>query len=383
MQTLDKMGSVEEDAFKRCHDILKKMKQAVERQRNISKEVKDGIVEMEEAIDAIFHCRNPPRQAEKEDNVMVATETNTPSTTDRSERSIEESPEGEQPWVRVSYRNAKKNSQRSLAHHQEHSTDEMETVHRNNGPYKERRQKKQRLPALLIKPSQGKTYADVLREIRQNANPADTGTEVKSIRRTKAGDVLMEVGNNSKDKAAFVDQLANVLRENATIRNMEPRKSIMIKDLDSLTTPEEVTEAIKNFLSDSVEELRVVVTKPNRSEQRMAIVTLTERAANELLMREHIKVGLVSCRVKERFTVSRCYRCLNYGHIAKSCKGPDRSKSCFKCGQMEHKAKDCTAPKKCVLCEEKNVKEIGHIAGTSQCKVFREALEKTMNRKPQ
>ncbi|KAI4459379.1 cleavage stimulation factor subunit 2 [Holotrichia oblita] len=73
------------------------------------------------------------------------------------------------------------------------------------------RNTKPRLDALLVKPAQGKSYAEVLRELRSNAKPEETGTEIKAVRKTRAGDMLLELGPSTKDTAGFSSALKKIL----------------------------------------------------------------------------------------------------------------------------------------------------------------------------
>lgn len=52
---------------------------------------------------------------------------------------------------------------------------------------------------------------------------------------------------------------------------------------------------------------------------------------------------MVCCRVRSYEVKTRCFRCLSYGHIARECTGPGRSKECRRCGIEGHFAKDCEA----------------------------------------
>ena len=55
---------------------------------------------------------------------------------------------------------------------------------------------------MLIKVSQGKTYADVLGKLRKEVNPDASGSRVVSARATQKGDILMKLDKGS-DKEVF------------------------------------------------------------------------------------------------------------------------------------------------------------------------------------
>jgi len=241
------------------------------------------------------------------------------------------------------------------------------------------RPKKPRAEAILIKPLGGRSFADVLGQIRTKAKPEETDTIIRSIRRTQNGDVLLELGK-SKDRDGFAASLKTALGDGGAIRALEPRCSIEVRDLDALSTEDEVAGAVKAALPDSkiaTEGLKVWLTKPNQRQQRMAVVELSEKHANKLLSLQHLRVGWVSCRLKRRVVVQRCFRCLGYGHSSRNCGGPDRSANCLRCGGQDHKRKDCTSTLSCFLCKETGSSGgvHGHMPGSGQCGVFRAALE--------
>ena len=148
-----------------------------------------------------------------------------------------------------------------------------------------------------------------------------------------------------------------------------------IRDLDSLTTAEDVEEAIERHTGDSEGVFSVRILKANSREPKMALVQINARKATQLLNSQRIKIGWVYCRVRQRIAVNRCYKCLDFGHTTQNCRGPDRSNDCLKCGTTGHKAIDCTSPERCVLCKEKGQTNYDHQSGSGRCCVFKTALD--------
>ncbi|XP_043469790.1 uncharacterized protein LOC122503351 [Leptopilina heterotoma] len=66
--------------------------------------------------------------------------------------------------------------------------------------------------------------------------------------------------------------------------------------------------------------------------------------------------------------VTRCHRCLDYGHIDSDCQAMDRSAACFKCGEAGHKAANCKKSPCCFLCKAKfgEKENIQHVAGCQE-----------------
>lgn len=190
--------------------------------------------------------------------------------------------------------------------------------------------------------------------------------------------MLLEFGRNSKNRATFDSKLKEVLGDMGSIKNLERKVALEMRDLDSFTTEVEVREPIRNHLGLPDADVKVSLSKPNNRGLKLAVVSLGDLLANDLLKATRIKVGWICGRVRRRVEVQKCFRCLGYGYLAASCKGTDRSRLCFKCGSGEHKAKDCTSTGVCQVCAEvgQSQDRLQHVPGTRGCAVFISALEK-------
>ena len=86
---------------------------------------------------------------------------------------------------------------------------------------------------------------------------------------------------------------------------------------------------------------KIRVFSANRVSLKVAIATMDKEKAEKLLKLRYIVIGMASCEIKKRRIVTRCLRCLGFGHYSRECKSVDLSKSCCKCGKDGHKAADC------------------------------------------
>uniref|UniRef100_T1HVK9 CCHC-type domain-containing protein n=1 Tax=Rhodnius prolixus TaxID=13249 RepID=T1HVK9_RHOPR len=390
----DALAKVDKE-ISRMKGVLKKMKLATSRQRNISMDIKDGLCEVEESVEVVESLRGfwgvalqrlirlqgratisqgvtqvspVSRPVEREITAVVA---NTVAVNSKNPPLNE--------WTEVRSRKGRevqKDSDLQLSREVQPARAKSKKKTKKN-KNKKTTQKRPLSDALLIKPAEGKSYAEVLGEIRGKVKPEDTETEVKCIRQTRTGDILVELGRNTKDKTAFEMAIVKALQEKATVSQLEPKDSVEIRDLDSLSSEEEVVDAIKAQLGEDVGDVKVHLTKPNNRGLKVAVVQLNVRGASELAKGGFIKIGWVRCRVRRRAVVKRCFKCLGFGHIAGVCKGPDRSSLCYKCGGMGHVAKECNGKESCMLCTERNLTQEAcqHPPGSGRCVVFREALE--------
>lgn len=435
--------------MQKCLNTIKKMKAACLRQKNISIDIKDGIVLLEESLDKIKWSKGekdktdvccskssttsqePPQQRVEAGqkkvpkNVSESGTTKRPPTSplqkdsEKKTRKISQVAETEdrqvntltdeaisgvetyaQATIRGKVTDAAKgslnaNTKKNIATLREKDTEAAKgtlpdktnrnkgnPITKTSGKQKKKRKKKpiriQNLGAILIKPMGEETYSGILREIRNKANPDATETVVKKIRETKKGEVLVELGAKTKNKTAFGNCLKEILGEKAIVKNLQHMISLEIKDLDELTTIEEVQEAIRKKFTDLITELEIGITSKNNRSLKMAIIRVNAQAAEEMLKANTIKIGWTHCRIRQRTEILRCFKCFGYGHKQSSCPNPDRKGQglCIQCGEKGHKKKDCKNQPKCCLCVElETPSSINHVPGTGSCKVFRKALE--------
>ncbi|KAG5867101.1 hypothetical protein JTB14_035831 [Gonioctena quinquepunctata] len=106
------------------------------------------------------------------------------------------------------------------------------------------------------------------------------------------------------------------------------------------------------------------------SDTLAATLTLPKVMAAALALREHIRIGLVRCKIEKRVNVPRCGKYWSCAHTSEKCTGPGRSSACFKCGVGDHKAPECKSSEHCLICNE-----MGPKIGATRCQAFKEALK--------
>ena len=81
---------------------------------------------------------------------------------------------------------------------------------------------------------------------------------------------------------------------------------------------------------------------------------------------EKVTLGLMSCKIYDRYNVKRCFNCQKFGHYIKDCPTKDEP-ICGKCSE-NHPTKDCESEsRKCINCVRKNGDNIQHSASSIQC----------------
>ena len=215
----------------------------------------------------------------------------------------------------------------------------------------ERQQKRNRQGALLVD-TNGGTYADVLKSLRQKVNEKDLGVDIRGVKETKAGLRLQlkeKKHGGSEKLASFITQQMNMAARAPTI---PLNATVSLYGLDPTNTVEEVREAISKLLKvTGTQSIRVGEIR-EREGVRSTLIRLTKLDAQKICKAKRIKVGWAACTLREWIRLPVCYKCQDTGHLAVNCTETEtKEKRCYKCGSLEHLSKNCTEEKpKCYKC---------------------------------
>lgn len=350
--------------------------------KNLKTDIKIGLMKLEEALDAGAACRmswkNSTEELKRGTTIMENKELT------RVSPATNEMEDDQEHWEKVLSKKKRKNKneeRKSENIPMERVINDLKITAVRESGQRSYSKLRRRPEAVIIKPMKGKTYADVLKDIRTKVKPEDDAADIRSIRQTRDGAVLLEFKKTTliENREKFSKSLREALGQDGVVKAITPRTTLEIRDMDGITTVADVEEAVRRDTGNTQGELKISVSKPNSRGQKLAIFTTSDEDAHKLLEAGRIKIGWLYCRVRARIFLPRCFRCLSYGHLAGKCDGPNRSKLCFKCGESGHKVVDCKKNTfQCMLCTDKGVNEVkrNHAPGSGACTVFREALEK-------
>lgn len=192
---------------------------------------------------------------------------------------------------------------------------------------------------LAIMDSNGKDeFLKLLKTVKKSVNPEVTGNLIAKMR-TLQGNLLIEINGGAEAAEKVRQEMTRSLGANTSVRRMGGETPLEICDLDELTDKEKILAAVALAADGSVP--RLVSHRRTHGGAQIAVVVLPTPMARRLCAAGRIRVGLVYARVRQKELLSRCYRCLAFGHIARECTGLDRSDVCWRCGVTGPRSELC------------------------------------------
>ena len=231
--------------------------------------------------------------------------------------------------------------------------------------------------AIIIKPTEGKSHADIINEVKKEPTLQEVGLAVARVRKTLAGDVLLILDKDNQDKiATFSEKIRVVLGGDVTINARVQLITLEITRLDGTATKEEAHNAVtKAFGEGPNVHLDVVYVRKTYGGMKKAILRLPIQAARKLLEKPTIRVNWSNCQIREIIKPTKCFKCWQYSHHTKNSNAEvDRSNCCIKCGEEDHKAESCIGQPCCVLCKTHVGNKTNHVPGR-ECPVQEKAYQ--------
>ncbi|XP_041451988.1 uncharacterized protein LOC121405376 [Drosophila obscura] len=244
-----------------------------------------------------------------------------------------------------------------------------------------KRKKTARPDAVLVKCTEGASYADILKLVKAAPTLQNLKNKVQGIRKTASGELLLRMQQPS-DPAIQELQTAiqEALGDKAAVNAMQETVAVEVLDIDELTTGEEVWEAIVAAIGGHLPQGAVLYMRKAYGATQVATLNLQPALAKKLLELGKVRVVWVVCRMRRRIAPTRCFKCMAYGHTAARCrsKRPVSRDACYKCGGEGHKHNQCNNPPKCILCvgTPGDTRSTAHSVLSRSCPEYKKALSK-------
>lgn len=196
-------------------------------------------------------------------------------------------------------------------------------------------------PLALAVKMDGEDFPALLRTVRRKVDPGVTGNSITNLRRTNAGDLLVEINGGNSSAEIVKAELERSLGPEARVRKLGGSSTVEIRDMDAETTGEELLDTVNCVAGDG--EARLVSLRKVYGGAQTAVVAFPATAAKKICSTGRLRVGLVYARARPIELPTRCYRCLTFGHGRRECSEADRGSSCRRCGSGDHKVRECSA----------------------------------------
>jgi hypothetical protein len=230
--------------------------------------------------------------------------------------------------------------------------------------------------ALIIKATDERSAKEVLQLMRTSINLQEVGVSVKGLARNDSGEIKIDVQETKEGgRMSFKRAAESYAKDKAEIAWHEPKRTIMLRDVDNVVSEEEIRQAICAEAGDDVGQIEVHIKKPEqgtKGRKTYAMVTVNTRTAQVLENKERLRVGWSQFRTRALERPAKCFRCQEFGHLAADCKSAvEKKEACYRCGGPGHFARNCKeeAPK-CYSCGES-----GHLARSMRCRNYKAAVD--------
>ena len=190
------------------------------------------------------------------------------------------------------------------------------------------------------------------------------------IRKTRDGNLLIELRKDSKlgEVSGAIRQAAENHMLVRVVRPMVPTVTIELRDIEETTTEEEIREAFFAALVEATpDQVEVKALRAGPRGTKVALVVAPRAiAAAKVLKPGKVRVGWINATAREKKLVIRCFKYLEFGHVAAECLKDITEKLYYKCGDPGYLAAGCGKPYKCLACEAIG-KSHGHRTGDVTC----------------
>lgn len=155
---------------------------------------------------------------------------------------------------------------------------------------------------------------------------------------------------NSNSLNSPVNANSTLLDASISATNQKLCKIIIYNINENIDIPD-ITLAISSKVQDEIPELNFIRRVERKSSKKYNyIIEVPHHVACQLINARNFIINDCVCHVKKFIKIIRCFKCHQYGHLAKFC---TKIKICGWCGES-HESEKCSKPPQCTNCVHNN-----------------------------
>lgn len=234
-----------------------------------------------------------------------------------------------------------------------------------------------------------KSSEDTKSLVQKIIRPEQMKLQVRALRKTKNGGVI--ISTESKDDIEKLRKSTQLCSSGLKVEEANKRRpKIIVLGVPSALCEQELYDCIyeqniADKLPNLTRETFLSCTKlSHKSGKKDAqtcnfILEVHPNIRKVLINQERVFINWTSCPVRDYTLVTRCFKCQQYGHAAKTCR--ETAYTCGHCGEPGHEAKECTKKTespRCATCSRFK-KPCNHKTGDLECPAKKIAESRYIN----
>jgi hypothetical protein len=225
----------------------------------------------------------------------------------------------------------------------------------------------------------------IKKALLEAVDPVATNIRIKNVRKARSGKVVVQV--HSKADAAKIVENQAIKEKGLTAAPPAARKPRLIlydvpRDLEvdgvRRALIRQNTELLEGVGETTFKEECVFCFRLGKGNEDTVnwVLEVTPGMRDKLRKASRLYVGWRSCRVADFMSVTRCFRCLDVGHVARYCKVAEEV--CSHCSLSGHKRDKCpntAKPMVCAVCRRRG-RPANHAVSDRGCPSYAMAINR-------
>ncbi|XP_028164420.1 uncharacterized protein LOC114355667 [Ostrinia furnacalis] len=244
--------------------------------------------------------------------------------------------------------------------------------------------------SVAIFPNDASKTSDDTKTLVQNIIcPEEMKLKVRSVRKTRNGGVI--ISTETKQDMEKLKSSVNLVNSGLTVDETNKRKPRIIiigvpcsmaeADVLKCIYEQNLADKLPTMSRDTFLTSIKLSHKSGRKnlENTNYVIEVPAVIRKALISQDRLFINWTSCPVRDFTLVTRCFKCQQYGHAAKTCKAA--SPTCGHCGEDGHSIQECSKKAdspKCATCLRFK-KPCGHKTGDTECPARKAAENRYIN----